>query len=85
MTRDCRRCGRPICPIFRPPISIPPNSIRCAMRASFYADLLRQSGIPVRYTCHEGMIHHFYGMAGVIPYARTAMSAAGAAIKSALA
>ena len=34
MTRDCRRCGRPICPIFRPPISIPPNSIRCAMRAS---------------------------------------------------
>jgi acetyl esterase/lipase len=50
-----------------------------------YADLLRQSGIPVRYTCHEGMIHHFYGMAGVIPYARTAMSAAGAAIKSALA
>ena len=53
-------------------------------QGQLYADLLRRSGIPVRYTCHQGMIHHFYGMAGVIAYARTAMSAAGAAIKSAL-
>jgi hypothetical protein len=31
------------------------------------------------------MIHHFYAMAGVIPYGNTAMKAVGAAIKAALA
>ena len=31
------------------------------------------------------MIHHFYGMAGVIPYARTALRTVGSAIKEALA
>ena len=41
-----------------------------------YADRLEHAGIKVRYICHEGMIHHFYGMAGVIAYARTAMVAA---------
>jgi hypothetical protein len=40
--------------------------------------------VKVRYTCHEGMIHHFYGMAGVIPYARLAIRAAGVAIKESL-
>jgi hypothetical protein len=30
------------------------------------------------------MIHHFYAMAGVIPYARLAMKMAGIAIKEAL-
>src|ERR1700674_61941 len=32
-----------------------------------YADHLRRSGVEVRYTCHDGMIHHFYAMAGAIP------------------
>lgn len=50
-----------------------------------YADRLERSGVTVRYTCHEGMIHHFYAMAGAIPYARSAMKTAGAAIKTALA
>jgi acetyl esterase len=50
-----------------------------------YADRLRRAGVNVRYTCHEGMIHHFYAMAGVIPYARLAIRAAGTAIKEALA
>jgi acetyl esterase len=49
-----------------------------------YADRLEHAGVKVRYTCHEGMIHHFYGMAGVIPYARLVMRAAGTAIKEAL-
>ena len=49
-----------------------------------YAKALRRAGVAVRYTCHEGMIHHFYGMAGAIPYARVAMKAAGSAIRSAL-
>jgi acetyl esterase len=50
-----------------------------------YADRLMRAGVAVRYTCHDGMIHNFYGMAGVIPYGRTAMTAAGAAIRQALA
>jgi acetyl esterase len=50
-----------------------------------YADRLARAGVAVRYTCHDGMIHNFYGMAGVIPYGRAAMTAAGAAIRQALA
>jgi len=50
-----------------------------------YAQLLRRAGIDVSYTCHAGMIHHFYGMAGAIPYARMAMKNAAIAIRSALA
>jgi acetyl esterase len=49
-----------------------------------YADRLESAGVKVRYTCHEGMIHHFYGMAGVIPYARLGIRAAGVAIKESL-
>jgi acetyl esterase/lipase len=49
-----------------------------------YAHRLVQAGVDVRYTCHHGMIHHFYGMAAIIPYARTAIAAAGAAIREAL-
>ena len=49
-----------------------------------YADRLRRSGVAVRYTCHAGMIHHFYALGGAIPYARLALEQAGAAIKAAL-
>jgi acetyl esterase/lipase len=49
-----------------------------------YADRLECAGVAVRYVCHPGMIHHFYGMGGIIPYARTAVDAAGAAIRAAL-
>jgi acetyl esterase/lipase len=50
-----------------------------------YAQRLQRAGVPVQHTCHAGMIHHFYAMGGVIPYARTAVAAAGAAIRNALA
>jgi acetyl esterase len=50
-----------------------------------YAERLQRAGVAVRHTCHAGMIHHFYAMGGVIPYARPAVAAAGAAIRSALA
>jgi acetyl esterase len=50
-----------------------------------YAEFLQRSKVDVQYTCHQGMIHHFYAMAGVIPYARTAIGAASRAIKEALA
>jgi acetyl esterase len=53
--------------------------------AKDYADALERAGVKVRYTCHEHMIHHFYAMAGAIPYAKTALESAGAEIKAALA
>ena len=48
-----------------------------------YADALEHAGVKVRHVCHEHMIHHFYAMAGAIPYARTALKAVGADIKAA--
>ena len=50
-----------------------------------YADRLQRAGVAASHTWHAGMIHHFYAMGGVIPYARTAVAAAGAAIRDALA
>jgi acetyl esterase/lipase len=46
-----------------------------------YADRLSQAGVKVKYTCHAGMIHLFYVMASVIPYARTAMAQIGAELR----
>jgi acetyl esterase/lipase len=37
------------------------------------------------YTCHAGMVHLFYGLGGVIPYARTAIDKIGSEIRAALA
>jgi acetyl esterase/lipase len=49
-----------------------------------YADKLRLAGIEVHYTCHAGMIHHFYGLASLIPYAREALARIGAEVREAL-
>jgi acetyl esterase len=49
-----------------------------------YAQALRHAGVPVRYSCHAGMIHHFYAMAGAIPPARAALKAAAIAMREAL-
>jgi len=49
-----------------------------------YADALARAGVKVHYVCHEHMIHHFYAMAGAIPYAQTALKAVGADIKAVL-
>jgi acetyl esterase len=59
------------------------DPLRCEGHA--YANRLKRAGVEVRYTCHAGMIHHFYGMAGAIPYARVAMDDIGAVVKQALA
>jgi acetyl esterase/lipase len=48
-----------------------------------YAKLLRHEGVAARYTCHAGMIHYFYAMAGAIPAARTALKAAAADMRTA--
>ena len=50
-----------------------------------YSERLRRANIEVAYTCHPGMIHLFYGLGGVIPYARTAYKQIGDEIRAALA
>jgi acetyl esterase len=50
-----------------------------------YAQRLTQAGIPTRYTCHAGMIHLFYGMEKLIPYAATAWQLIGRDIRAMLA
>jgi acetyl esterase len=49
-----------------------------------YAERVQATGTPTTYVCHPGMIHLFYGLAGVIPYARTAVAAMGTQIRAAL-
>jgi acetyl esterase/lipase len=49
-----------------------------------YADRLARAGVKVNYTCHEGMIHLFYGMASAIPYAHTALKRIGSELRAAL-
>ncbi|MGH8218530.1 MAG: alpha/beta hydrolase [Steroidobacteraceae bacterium] len=49
-----------------------------------YADALECAGVRVSYTCHPGMIHHFYAMCGAIPSARRALEEAGAALRNVL-
>lgn len=49
-----------------------------------YADALGRAGVPVAYTCHHGLIHHFYCMAGAIPQARVAITGIGNSVRAAL-
>ena len=50
-----------------------------------YFERLSHAGNDVSYTCHPGMIHLFYGLGAVIPYARTAFKQIGGEIRAALA
>ena len=79
-------------PLLAPDLSgLPPAHIHTAEfdplvdEGKAYADKLAAAGVEVEYVCHPGMIHHFFCLAGAIPYARTAIANAGAAIKQALA
>lgn len=49
-----------------------------------YAERLLQAGVPTRYTCHPGMIHLFYGMGKLMPYAAIAWSRIGRDISAML-
>jgi acetyl esterase len=49
-----------------------------------YADALGRAAVPVRRWRHDGMIHHFYCLAGFIPRSRQVIKAAGEAIREAL-
>lgn len=47
-----------------------------------YAERLMQAGIATRYTCHPGMIHLFYGMGKLVPYAAAAWNLIGGDIRN---
>jgi acetyl esterase/lipase len=48
-----------------------------------YYERLTRAHCAVSYTCHPGMIHLFYGLGAVIPYARTAFELIGGEIRAA--
>jgi acetyl esterase/lipase len=50
-----------------------------------YFERLGRERIEVSYTCHPGMIHLFYGLGAVIPYARQAFEQIGVQVRAALA
>lgn len=49
-----------------------------------YAQLLKNSGIPVTYKCYESMIHAFLHMNGSVPAAEVALQEIGGVVKEAL-
>jgi acetyl esterase/lipase len=69
---------------------LPPTCIHTAEfdplrdEAADYANRLRAAGIQTTYTCHSGMIHLFYGMGALIPYATTAYQLIGTDIRNLL-
>jgi acetyl esterase len=50
-----------------------------------YAAALEKAGVPVRYICHDALIHGFFSMTGAIDAARGAVTEAAAILREALA
>lgn len=69
---------------------LPPTRIHTAEfdplrdEGAAYAHRLESAGVSVAHTCHPGMIHLFFAMGAVIPYAHQAIRQIGAEIASAL-
>lgn len=51
---------------------------------ALYAEKLAAAGVAVEYRCHPGMIHHFYGLTGLVPAARSALAEIAAGLGKAL-
>ena len=70
---------------------VPPTAVHTAEfdplrdEGHAYAERLQQAGVRTLYRCHPGMIHLFYGMRGLVPYAGVAFAQMGADIRSLLA
>jgi acetyl esterase len=70
---------------------LPPSGVHTAEddplrdEGAAYAERLTEAGVPTTYRSHPGMIHLFYGLGGIIPYAETAFDLMGADIRSLLA
>ncbi|MBV9511140.1 MAG: alpha/beta hydrolase [Caulobacteraceae bacterium] len=72
------------------PADFPPTHLHLAEYDPFrdeglaFAARLRAAGVPVCAEVHPGMIHYFYALPRLIPYARAALAKAGEAIAQAL-
>jgi acetyl esterase len=70
--------------------SLPPTVIHTAEydplrdEGRAYAEQLKAAGVRTLYRCHPGMIHLFYGMRGLLPYAGDAFAQMGTDIRSLL-
>ncbi|MDB6091357.1 MAG: hypothetical protein JWN85_4141 [Gammaproteobacteria bacterium] len=70
---------------------LPPTCIHTAEfdplrdEGAAYAERLKDAGVKTIYRCHSGMIHLFYGMGTLIPYAASAYRLIGTDIRSMLA
>ena len=50
---------------------------------ALYVDALARAGVSAALTVHPGLIHHFYGLGGVIPAGRVALEGIGDALRRA--
>ncbi len=73
-----------VSPLLEPDLAgLPPAQIHVAECDMFrddgaaYAERLTQAGVPASLTCHQGMIHFFYGLGRMVPQARPSLSAIG--------
>jgi acetyl esterase len=66
---------------------LPPTCVHTAEfdplrdEAGVYVERLHAAGVPSTYRCHPGMIHLFYGLGALIPYADTAFELLGADLR----
>ena len=88
---DADRADPRVSPLRAPDVrGLPPAVIHTAEfdplrdEGHAYAERLQQSGVRTLYRCHPGMIHLFYGMGGLIPYAGAAYELIGADIRGLL-
>jgi acetyl esterase len=71
-------------------LSLPPTCVHTAEydplrdEGAAYAERLRAAGVSSTYRCHPGMIHLFYGLRAVVPYADTAFELMGGDVRSML-
>ena len=69
-------------------MNLPPTVIHTAEfdplrdEGAAYAERLRAAGVKITYRCHPGMIHLFYGLGALIPYAGAAFGLMGADVRS---
>src|SRR5205807_807674 len=72
-------------------MNLPPTVIHTAEsdplrdEGAAYAERLRAAGVKITYRCHPGMIHLFYGLGALIPYAGAAFRLMGADVRSLMA
>ena len=72
-------------------MNLPPTVIHTAEfdplrdEGAAYAERLRAAGVKITYRCHPGMIHLFYGLGALIPYAGAAFGLMGADVRSLIA